>query len=244
MARIIAASSAEAFAVKYLPPVLDGLEAWHFLNTSMEKAARNYAPGKPNALVVGSPSVQPNFVRFKSLANYLQTDLPEQAFETTIIVARSLDSLANDATRPMFCGTFRSLAVSSSTRLSFGTSLYVAGPGNVTGAAARANGDNFTSGGASITNAAVSDWSMYVLTVGASQTVVRDVTRGSSVTSTSTQARDVSAGTHRIGSGYLQYAGEADMAYYGRYSRLLSALEIDATIANVRRYLSGRGISV
>ncbi|MGO1160532.1 hypothetical protein ACTOV4_01075 [Brucella sp. C7-11G] len=238
------APEASLSAKKYLPSVLDGLEAWHFMDGGVERAALNFALGKPDADIVGTPVAGEGYVRFKGLTNFLQGKLPEALEETTFIVARTLDALSSDATRPMLCGTFRNPAIADPARSSFGSAIYMTEAVTAHGTAGRRRPDgSFTSGGAG-TVANVVNWALYCLTVSEATTVMRDYTTGTTRVTAETGTRDVSSGKHRIGSGFQQFGGECDIALYARYSRALDTVDRNALVTEIRQIVALEGVVV
>lgn len=238
--------SGESFALKYAAPVRRGLEAWHFLNTDLVKAARNYAPGKPNAKVIGEPIIQPNFMQFKSLSNFLQTQVMESAAMTIFAVVRCFDTMADDAHKAMFLGTFRNDAAAGGGE-TFGVSMYTNNPTSLIGAASKGNTvDNDTASGAGLSNHDFSKFALVVqeVSAGTAPTRITNATTGVTVIGNSTLPRFPSVGLMRIGSGYHQFAGTGEIAFAALYSESLTATEIAAVVADIRRYMETRGIVV
>lgn len=238
--------NAESFALKYAAPVRRGLEAWHFLNTDLVKAARNYAPGKPNAKVIGEPTVQANFMQFKSLSNFLQTDVKESAAMTIFAVVRCVDTMVDDAHKPMFLGTFRSMAADGSGE-TFGVSLYANGVTSLVGGASRGTSvADDTSSGAGLSGHDFTKFALIVQEVyaGPMQNRITNATAGVSATGSSSAPRYPSAGVMRIGSGYHQFSGAGEIAFAALYSVSLDADEIAAVVADIRRYMATRGVVV
>ena len=240
---------AEAFAREYAAPVRRNLEAWHFLNTSAAKASRNYAPGKPSGFVVGAPVESAGFMTFKGLANYIQTATPETAEQTFFSVVRSADTFASDANRPMFYGTFKQpLPGGTDTDTTFGCALYATTATGITATAGRGNTTaDDTAAGVSLAGQTLASWSLIVQTVYAdlTPTTTKNETDGATGTaSASALPRLVSAGKYRIGSGFLQFGGLTDMAFFAAYSAVLTASEKAAVVADIRAQMLRRGVVV
>lgn len=243
---------AEDYALEYSPPVRRGLEAWHFLNTSAAKGARNYAPGKPQARIVGTPGENAAFLQFKGERDFIQTEVAESAGHTFFFVARSSDTLADIDTRPMFYGTYRSPAADGSGE-TFGVGAWVHAPGQINQSGTRGNSNaDDTSWGAALTNNDVATWALYVGIVdpGMQPHRLMNKTKGTqAATVVPTMPRFLSTGRYRIGSGYggtgyTAYKGTCEMALWACYSQVLTGTEIDAVVANVRAYMARRGITV
>lgn len=240
---------AEAYATEYAAPVRRGLESWHFLNTSATKAARNYAPGKQSGSIIGTPVEFASHIQFKGLENFIQTNTSETANQTFFSVVKSTDSLVDDATRPMYFGTFKSqLPNGNPADTTFGCALYAATSTGITATAGRGNTTlDDTAAGVTLSGQNPASWSLVVSTAHSnlSPATVKNVTSGvTTVGTTPTLPRLVSDGKYRIGSGFLQFGGTCDMAFWGAYSVVLTASEIDAVVADIRAYMLRRGITV
>ncbi|MBW6402020.1 hypothetical protein KPL78_29510, partial [Roseomonas sp. HJA6] len=85
MATIIRVPGADFSAVPhaFIPPVADGLEAWHYLGGSLDASTKNLAPGKAAATVVGTPTVASTHLVLSGSA-HLQTAVPD-AGDCTLI---------------------------------------------------------------------------------------------------------------------------------------------------------------
>lgn len=245
MARIITDVSAEAVAKKFLPPVSTALLSWHFLNGSLEKAARNYALNRPDASVVGTPVASANYVSFKSLSNFLQTQHEETTSGTFFLVARTTDTLADVAHRPMFFGTFTSPAAAGGGS-TFGVSMAATAAASIAANAAR--GTSVSDDGsypATLTTETPSNWSLYSMTVSNVEgTKLTNETTGATVTSGAGVNRFRSTGKHRIGSGFGTYEGTSDIALWAAYGGILNAGGIADTVAMIRAYMAPRSIAV
>lgn len=241
---------AEDDVAEYLAPVRRGLEAIHFMNKIPGKVAKNYAPGKPNGVFVGSPVlIGAQSVRTKSLSTYVQTQVREARAMTIFSVVRTQDTLADNATRPMFYGTFRSLPADGTTAdTTFGISLFAASATQYSAGAGRGNSlADHTSGPATLT-VAPGSWALMIhrTGVGASEdTIVRNETAGTQAQNASSALpRYPSLGLLRIGSGYTQFAGHADMAFFQAHSVALTTDEIATVVADVRTHMARRGVTI
>ena len=92
MATIIRVAGADFSAnpVGFMPPVADGLEAWHYLGGDLTKSARNLAPGGANAVVGGTPGVVSSHLNLGS-GSYLQAAVPD-AGDCTLLTVSKLPS--------------------------------------------------------------------------------------------------------------------------------------------------------
>lgn len=246
MARIIAAVSSEGTAKGFFPPVMHGLTAWHFLNTSPAKAVHNYAPRKQGgAALIGSPVITENYAIFRGNADYLQTQVADAPVQTIFSVVRSTDTLVDDAHAPIFYGTE---AAGSS-----GCSLYWRPASNQlwhTGAhftTAEGPGQTGLPAFLNAANANIANWNIMVGVIRPTFNTLMNATTGAvHNVAPSAFPRSPSTQPFRIGSDYTVAgaSGEAHVALWGHYAVELTDAEITANISVIRAYMAGRGIAV
>ena len=111
----------EAYATSIKSPVPDGLLYWGFLNDSVEKLGKNFAPQGSVATVSGTPPVTNKNAVLDDLNN-IQTGVV-QTPSMTIIAVGNPD--ADGLEKGMFVSSYRSARASGLTGLSGGVSLYV-----------------------------------------------------------------------------------------------------------------------
>ncbi|VED50047.1 Uncharacterised protein [Raoultella terrigena] len=70
-------------ATGIIPPITNGLEFYNLYNDA-SKLGRNFATGKPQATVVGSPAFNGESITCTNLGNYINTNVP-QTQEMTIL---------------------------------------------------------------------------------------------------------------------------------------------------------------
>jgi hypothetical protein len=255
MPRIIATGSLEASSRKFLMPVMEGLEGLFFLWGSPERCAINYAPGKPDGIVVGEPGIAENYASFQGQSKFVQTQVEETDEATIFTVGRIPGTPGTSAgTSSMLYGTYTSPAAAGGAT-TFGVSLTnFSDTDGVTALATRGNtvADD-TSDGIGI--AAGIDWSQFDLFVHSfyaeggnaanKGSRIRTIKTGQSAgPSSSPLPRFRSNGKLRIGSGYVNYAGLSDIALWAYYSRVLSANEQSKVIEKIQTLMSARGISI
>lgn len=230
---------AENYATEYAAPVRRGLEGIFFINSFIEKLARNYAPDKLSGVVVGAPSVNAGYASFKGMANYVQTQIRETTDVTFFVVARSADTPGAADSTPLICGTFDSAAPA-------GISLYASGTDRVAGTAAYGDDDaSSTNASAIATPIVLSSWNLYSVTVNSAGVTARSHTANVSISRAATKPRRPSTRTVRIGSGYSNtQRGNVDIALYQHHSVSLTEDEIARTVADLRAYAARRGITV
>lgn len=228
---------------KFIPPVTRNLEAWHFLNNGVAKAATNYALDKPDAQVVGAPLEFPSYIQFKGLTNYLQTDVAESATSTTFSVIRTKDTLVGADHTPAFYGNYRS-------GVAGGSYLAVAVSGGaLTKVASRFSDPSqaaATSSPITLSAEAINlgGWSLIIDITRAGFNAIQNATTGVIRERTDvTYGRSISPGKYLVGSAYeasSMWKGTADMAMWAHYSTELTTSEIAAVVARIRAYMLRR----
>lgn len=97
---------AEQYATEYAAPVRRGLEGIFFTNTSTEKCAHNYAPGKQSGSIVGVPVPNAAFTTFKGMTNYVQTPIAETESMTLLVIAKAVVVPGDVEQVPLFLGSY------------------------------------------------------------------------------------------------------------------------------------------
>ena len=243
--RVIAKGvNAEDFATEYAAPVRRGLEGIFFLNTSLNKAARNFAASKPQGAVVGSPVPSLLALAVKSRVNYIQTQISEVAEMTFFMVCRTAADGSVAADRPMFFSNYQ--GVNADGGASFGLAFYLTSPTRLSGGAsygADAASNELKLAG--ITKASVANsWGLFSLSVGLTGVTLRDHTVGNSATISASTPRRTATAKIRIGSGVSAFDGSSEIAVFQAHSVALNDSEIATTVADLRAYMSRRGVAV
>ncbi|WP_375178032.1 hypothetical protein [Sphingobium yanoikuyae] len=91
-----------------LPPGLDptGLEWVHFMTHGVEKALRNWAPGKPDATLTGTPIELDGCIQFRSGSAYMTTHLTDSGQTIShAIGGRDIGGQADNADRFFWGGS-------------------------------------------------------------------------------------------------------------------------------------------
>lgn len=238
MARLIAKGvNAEDFALEYAAPVRRGLEGMFFLNSNLEKLARNYAPAKAQAKVVGSPSVSTNWATLTGASNYIQTEIDETESMTLFVIFRS--GLVSGGPGVMPIGNYN---VGSPT----GISIYSANPDRVAGTAGSGNDDaSNTNNTCSVIGYPISNWGLYSVVITPTGISARNHTANLSNTAVISMPRRLAPRKLRIGSGYSsQLAGTCDIITAQIHSIAMTEEERLATVNDHRAYAARRGIQV
>lgn len=242
-------TQAENIAKKYSAAVRRGLRGIHFLNTDNAKAAHNFGPDNQAAqgAVVGAPVFTGSYASIKGRLNYIQSGMAETDEMTVFCIARSGDTGLAGATRPSFLGTEQGAAAAGGT--SSGINMYMtsAGGGMVSFTAGYGNNDtDRTNLVCSLSWANITTFALFVATVSSAGITFRDVTnnRTNTVTPPVGLPRRRSVNQLRLGSCFNSFDGFGDVALVQVHDVVLTAVEKDAVIAQLRRYALSKGIVV
>lgn len=228
--------SLESRATDIKLPVMTNLEVCTFMDTSLAKAGRNLAPGKPDLTLVGAPTASDNRVAITSGSAYFQTDCLETTQATLIAVARLTSAGTGAGSRPMLISTFQDQVTNSG----FGASLFLSSAA-VFGTAGLAGLTNW-SAAPSITP---TNWHfLYTIITTTSQKTGSKTTAVSTTDTLPANARVTSGRNFRIGSAYASYLGTADMAFAAIYSGALSDANITSLYAWLKPILAARSTPI
>ena len=232
---------AEQYATEYAAPVRRGLEGVFFMNTSLEKCARNFAPGKPAGSIVGVPTLQASYATFKGQTNFVQTQIAETESMTLLVIAKAVVVVGDIEQIPLLIGSYNVGPTS-------GVSIYAPTDIAVRGTAGYGNDDasniNATVGPPS--GIPVSTWQLYSATIAPTGVTFRDHTANVTTAGVNpAMPRRLAGRALRIGSGYSSgLKGKCDIAVAQVHSVALSADELAKTVADLRAYAARRGIVV
>lgn len=256
MGLILKASGAdfEANAVSYIPPVADGLLYWGFLNDSVEKVGRNYAPGGSPVTVVGVPTVTNSGAVLDS-THHIQTQVQQTPSLTVIAVG---NPVVDGAEQGMFVSNYTSARAGGVAGTSFGVSLYCSGDdANAGKFEVRANVSSFTgvAGAAStlrqalLSNLDITKPAFLALTFDGAEKVVRAynlVTGVSAQAAAFAETIDVGIAPFKIGGSPLgSYPNKAKNLHFAAiYNRKLSEAELTLIYTRIKAYLASRGVTV
>lgn len=246
----VAGADFEAQATEYAAPVTDGLMLWHFLNGSVEKACRNLAPGRAghDAAPAGAPAASAGYLDCTGLTSYLQTDTPESAAETIIVVSAAHGSVPVSTHRSPVIGTSSGPSALNPARTTFGHGIYYLSGTQVVFGVGRYD-PNDGSAHPTSPGLAVADTSVPLLMAARTsdtQGRIDIFTTGQGANIGVTLPRDPSSRPFRIGSTYdAGYDQPARLWFAAVYNRFLSDVEMAAIVANVRAYMARRfGLAV
>jgi len=214
-------------------PVMTGLEVCSFFDTSLGKAVKNLAPGKPDLTLVGAPTVADNRVGVTSNSAYFQTSCAETATCTLIVVARLTSAGTGTSTRPMLISTYQDAVAASgfgANILSISTSSGYQASAGLTDSAVPARQNWLASPASGVTP---TDWNfIYSIIDTTSISSGAKFSSGSATATDNTPSgvsfpRVVSGRNFRIGGSYnTGYGGTADLAFAAIYSSVLTGAEV------------------
>lgn len=237
--------AAESLGKKYANPVRNGLEVSGFFNDSLAKVATNFAPGKPNFIMRGTPTLNTSVsARFTGLSNYLQTHWKESVAATFMCVCSTPETV----TLPAFFGTSTGLpALQNTATTTFGYQVRITTFGVVrlnVGYGTSVSDDVQSSIGVNVSDH--SAMALYVCEVpgdgGLSK--ITSITTGLSATDGAQAARFPTVNRLRVGSSFVTNTGRTDQMLFRGWSRALTQTEIDDEVADIQAYCLGRGVTV
>lgn len=97
---VVKTDSLPEFMAGFLPPVADGLIGCFLFGSSLARSCVNWVDGRPNAKIVGRPTVAAHYLSVKSQSNYLELPFKNDQIATFSIIERNTDTLADTASRP------------------------------------------------------------------------------------------------------------------------------------------------
>lgn len=223
-----------------IPPVFDGLEYLGLFGSDATKSSRNYARGKPNGSIVGSPVFQPNYMSLDGDTSYLDTGVTETADMTVIAVTRSTDTLATQDQFFYILGNQTGVSIPRAPASGAGMALYF---GSTTSLGWR---PGYWSGSATVTGLVTATvdpkvWGYIEATAGGGGRYVTHRTQGVTAGGTTVATRDPVTPKLRAGDVPSVNSGTGDMAILIVFSRILSAAELLTMYAWVKAVLVKRG---
>lgn len=253
MATIIRSKNLAAAPRVYANPVQDGLLANHiFCTQTADLFARNFAPNQPDGAIYGSPSLSlgGTAARFKGLQDFLQTGVQEPRAGTVLCVISSTATMADNANSPMWYGTFVNTPLDEATASNtFGISARVTAAGAVRFGAGRGTSvADDHEGDTAIVQPDHTAPTLYTCTFpNTAATALTDHTNDNTSADADPGFDDPRFPTDaqvRVGSGYSTYEGICDVSVFRMWNRVLSTTEIDAEVADARRFMATLGVTV
>lgn len=239
-----------ASAAAYISPVSRGLEAIHFLNGSAAKIIRNYALGKEDGALVGTPvAVNAGFADFSGISSGVLTSMSEPLEGTFFIVCKTTDDGASSGKYPSFFSSVGGKLVSDPSKSAPGIGLWNAPSLRFAQGVMRGDGTMAFANNA-MTATATETWALYVC-------VLKSTAFGSMTNKTTGVVagpqdsagmlglpRARSDAKIKLGQVQAGYTGNCQIAAFQGHSVVLSDAEIEKVVKDIRSYVARKGITV
>jgi len=212
------ASNLSADFDAFLLPVMRGVQGMFLLGGTLAQSCKNLIPDKPNATVIGAPTVSANSIGCQGLVNCLQTSILQTAEMTIYVVGKSADTFVDNAHRPMFVSNYLGTRVGDATKNSNGVYVGVTGSAGAPQATLQGvhsviNPDGTSAAiGAQISVADMSTYKLMTSRKIATSREIRNETNNQSQIVPSALPDDLGTRALRIGSGYSAFGGLCDLA--------------------------------
>lgn len=234
MTTIVFNADLEALATKISFSV--GETDVYISNGSTAKLTRNFASGAAEGTVIGAPVISAASTRFTGNSNYVDTQIDDSTNITMIAIAKRPTGWSGDA---------MALSNNGQGGVNIGCSLWYLANGNIGFSAARDNGSGSQT--SAIVSTTPADPLAWALVIGEAGTANRftNMTTNQTVLGTNTNARFVSPAKMRIGSSYqVSHTGQIDVMVCVVIPRVLTTLERDSVVAQLRAYATKYGVTV
>lgn len=236
MTTIVFNADLEALATKISFSV--GETDVYITNGSTAKLTRNFASGAVEAAVVGAPVVASGFTTFTGQSNYLNTQIDDTALMTIFTICKRPSGWSGDAMVLSNNGTVGGDS-------GIGASVWLKANGNYAFATARDNGSGGqTAPAAEFAVATPTDWNLLIASCSANLTSITCPTTGQTANSPNTNARYPKTAKLRLGSSYTSHTGAVDVMIAVVIPRVLTTLERDSVVAQLRTYALKYGVTV
>lgn len=214
-------------------PVTDGLEGAYLFGDGVGQFARNYAPGKANAKVVGSPSSGSGYAMFSELG-YLDTGIAETAEMTIITVARDSSGFVDPV--PGYVGNNFSVSAG-------GVAIYIANTTTLRGNAIKNGAVDYVN----VTGDPATFIAQCLRARSGAASSFTNMTSGVTASSANTTGTRTIDASNTIWIGRLPataFKGLNDQVATLIYSRAISDSELNQVATWLRSYCASKGISV
>jgi hypothetical protein len=212
----------------------NGLETLLMLGWGLDYASRNYARGKPDVAIVGTPVAHGGYLSLKSSVNYLRETINDTGGAVTLgFIARDTDTQVDNTHRFFFGGSFSTASADTT-----GASIFTNADDSATFTARYSNGSTGVSRNPAIAVPQGQFRALFGSTAGngvdgstEDDPLVSELRAGLSA------SQSLAAGYSRIGSGLpwtigsspvTPFQGTGDIAIAARWSRDLSEAEKSA----------------
>lgn len=216
-----------------------GLEMAFFFGGTLARSLKNYAPGKPNAVAVGTPGVTANGLTLQGGTNYLQTSMADSWSMTLISIYR----VKADVDVMVIANTVGT-ATPSQRKTAIYCSSETAGDGLVQLNALHAS--DTASQTAVVGSLAVDSYVCTAMRFDSVEQIVKSKNLTSGVTHDQPVSGTRTAGSPlRIGWGYMGgYTGVTDVVAAIGFSRKLTDAELASFYAYLKTYAARRSIAI
>lgn len=241
-------------SVGLILPVATGCLGWFYLGGTQAATQQDRA-NIANATLVGSPTIGNGYVSFAGYdaSQWLQTAIAETDEFTMLCVARSSDTFASGATKPMFFSNYGADAGNGGALI--GASIYIDGgtapQGTVRlGAGQNNNGTIQGQITTTINTTDVSVWNFYAASLAQTDANIAAANNARKLyNSTTDQTHSTSnyprvahsANMMRVGAGFsANFGGNCDVAFAAAYSRVLTDTEVETIYQAVKTRLAAK----
>lgn len=225
-------------------PVMSGLQGFFLPHESPSKAAKNWAIGKDDGVVVGSPTYAAGYVSLESNSvAYIETPVVETPEMTILFAGRgTTDSSTADLT-PVFVSSRTAAAALGGAG---GIQVYADTASRQRVYFSQWDGGSAQNAIASVNSYSINTWEFISARVTATTARIRNLTTGV------IGADLVLSGTRNPGSGKIRigsmidatWKGKSDAALCGLYNRALTDAEEVSMYNWAKTYLATKGISI
>lgn len=209
----------------------------------LEKACRNYAKNKNDAVLIGNPPIAEKYTSISG-GNGFRTDIKDSADFTMFTIARSTGANTETTNRPFFIGSSNGPVVGGTSAV-YGTALGVASNTGLSFQCARGNtpADQIT-GTVSITVPDVNNWHLVWARSNGLKTKIKSETANVELETTFALPRLLNQNKVAIGSNSAGTNGSGDIFRAVVFSRALSDEEIKKMVMLLRAHAAARSITV
>ncbi len=225
-------------------PVMSGLQGFFLPHESASKAAKNWAIGKDDGVVVGSPTYAAGYASLESNGvAYIETPVVESPEMTIMFAGRgTTDSSTNDLT-PIFVSSRTAAAALGGLG---GIQLYPNSPSVQRVYFSQWDGSVSQSPIAFVSSYSPNSWQFISARVTATTARIRNLTTGAIGADLALSgSRNPGSGKIRIGSMIdATWKGKSDAALCGLYNRALTDAEEVSMYNWAKTYLATKGVAV
>ncbi|MBW9090827.1 hypothetical protein JNB91_23735 [Rhizobium wenxiniae] len=237
-------SDYEALKLGLILPVAAGCQGFFLPNTSAERAVKNWAPGKVDGTLVGSPVFTSGYSSLQSNSvAYIETPVVESPQMTILYAGRGTTDSSTDDLSPVFVSSRSSPGALG---LTGGIQLYPNTASTQRIFFSQWTGSTSINTIGVISSYSVGAWQFIAGRITATTYSIRNLTTGVA------SSEAALSNTHNPGSGKIRigsmidstWKGKSDAAFCAMYDRALSDTEISTVYAWAKKYLAAKGITI